>query len=146
MQNNILEQARVTEQDYMVQLSYPKDHFRPVWLSFLNHFMPLVSFYTHRELSEKLWFSNDFRGYRQRSVQWILTNFIDKKVTEHIFDEKLFHLMLVREKHCDNRLKIKWIIEKKNFKINEKLFKKFSVVIKKKNLEIFLKQSPRGVL
>ena len=30
MQNNILEQARVTEQDYMVQLSYPKDHFRPV--------------------------------------------------------------------------------------------------------------------
>ena len=96
--------------------------------------------------SENLWFSNVFRGYRQRSVQWILTNFIDKKVTEHIFDEKLFHLMLVREKHCDNRLKIKWIIEKKNFKINEKLFKKFSVVIKKKNLEIFLKQSPRGVL
>ena len=99
-----------------------------------------------QKTSENLWFSNVFRGYRQRSLQWILTNFIDKKVTEHIFDEKLFHLMLVREKHCDNRLKIKWIIEKKNFKINEKLFKKFSVVIKKKNLEIFLKQSPRGVL
>ena len=30
MQNSIMEQAKVAEQDFMVQLSYPKAHFRPM--------------------------------------------------------------------------------------------------------------------
>ena len=35
-----------------------------------THFMPLVPFYTPLKTSEKLWFSNFFRGYRKRPKTW----------------------------------------------------------------------------
>ena len=36
----------------------------------LTSFVLLVSFYTPLKVSEKLWFSNVFRGYRKRQVPW----------------------------------------------------------------------------
>ena len=43
-----------------------KEKRKMVKWSCLTHFMPLVFFYTPCKTTEKLWFSDVFRGYRKR--------------------------------------------------------------------------------